>query len=88
MATRRELTIDLSRCQGHARCWAFAPETFGIDDEGYAYVIEGREGSFDEENVRKAIKNCPERSILIREVEVDDGAEGAATTESTAGGDQ
>ncbi|GAB2572063.1 ferredoxin [Leucobacter ruminantium] len=65
----KELFIDLNRCQGHARCWALAPETFGIDDEGYAYVLPGREESYDEENVRKAIKNCPERSILIRDVE-------------------
>ncbi|MBO1902154.1 ferredoxin [Leucobacter weissii] len=66
---KKELTIDLARCQGHARCWAIAPETFEIDEEGYGHVIDGREASFDEENVRKAIKNCPERSILIREVE-------------------
>lgn len=63
----QELYVDLNRCQGHARCWAFAPETFAIDEQGYAYVIPGREGSFEEEKVRKAIKNCPERSILLRE---------------------
>lgn len=65
----KELYVDLGRCQGHARCWAFAPETFEIDEKGYAYVKPGREGSYDEENVRKAIKNCPERSILIRETD-------------------
>lgn len=65
----KELYIDLNRCQGHARCYALAPETFGIDEEGYAYVLPGREGSYEEENVRKAIKNCPERSILLRDRE-------------------
>lgn len=65
----KELYVDLNRCQGHARCWAFAPETFGIDEKGYAFVIPGREGSYDEENVRKAIKNCPERTISIRETD-------------------
>lgn len=63
----KELYVDQSRCQGHARCWAFAPETFEIDDQGYSHVIPGREGSYDEENVKKAIRNCPERAILIRE---------------------
>ncbi|MDH6409933.1 ferredoxin [Aurantimicrobium minutum] len=63
----QELYVDLNRCQGHARCWAFAPETFAIDEKGYAYVIPGREASYEEEKVRKAIKNCPERSILLRE---------------------
>jgi len=70
----KQLSIDLTRCQGHARCWAFAPETFGIDDEGYSYILPGAEGTVDTENVRKAIKNCPERAIVIRDV---DGAEGA-----------
>ncbi|MDJ1370038.1 ferredoxin [Gulosibacter molinativorax] len=61
-----ELYVDQSRCQGHARCYMLAPETFMIDDEGYGFVREGREGSYDEENVRKAIRNCPERAIKIR----------------------
>ena len=65
----KQLFIDRSRCQGHARCWAIAPETFGIDEEGYGYVLEGREGSHDEEAVRKAIKNCPERAIILRDLE-------------------
>lgn len=42
-----------------------APDTFESDDEGYAHVIEGREQSFDEEHVRKAVRNCPERAIRI-----------------------
>jgi ferredoxin len=46
-----------------------APETFFIDDIGYGHVIEGREGSFDEENVQKAIRNCPERAIKVVEAE-------------------
>lgn len=64
----KELYVDPNRCQGHARCWALAPETFGIDDEGYAFILPGREGSYDEENVQKAIRNCPERTITVREV--------------------
>lgn len=65
-----ELWVDPARCQGHARCWAIAPETFEIDEEGYAHVIEGREGSGDEPNVRKAVRNCPERAILVKSQEV------------------
>jgi ferredoxin len=64
----QELYVDLARCQGHARCFSLAPETFTIDDEGYGHVIEGREESPEEERVRKAIKNCPERAIKLREV--------------------
>jgi ferredoxin len=67
-----EIYVEGARCQGHARCWALAAETFEIDEEGYGKVIPGRENSGDEPNVRKAIRNCPERAILERE---DDGAE-------------
>ncbi|MDN4596694.1 ferredoxin [Leifsonia virtsii] len=60
-----ELWVDPARCQGHARCYMIAPDTFRIDDEGYAHVIEGRESSYEEEHVRKAIRTCPERAIKI-----------------------
>jgi len=60
-----EVWIDPARCQGHARCYMVAPETFFIDDEGYGHILEGRKGSYDEENVRKAIRNCPERAIKV-----------------------
>ncbi|RIV37960.1 ferredoxin [Micromonospora radicis] len=59
------LSIDQSRCQGHARCYMLAPDTFLIDEEGYGHVIEGREGAYQEEHVRKAVRNCPERSIKV-----------------------
>lgn len=42
-----------------------APETFRIDGEGYSHVIEGREGAYEEEAVKKAIRNCPERAIKV-----------------------
>lgn len=63
----KEVYVDAKRCQGHARCWAIAPETFGIDDEGFGFVFPGREGSAEEANVQKAIKNCPERAIKVRD---------------------
>jgi len=67
----RELYVDPQRCQGHARCWSIAPDTFGIDEDGYAYVLPGREHAVDEEHVQKAIRNCPERTISIRDVASD-----------------
>jgi ferredoxin len=62
------VTVDETRCQGHARCLAFAPDVFDFDDEGYAFVPEGA-GTFDElpEHVRKAVASCPERAIVVSE---------------------
>jgi len=64
-----KLKVNSERCQGHARCFVLAPETFTLDEEGYAQIIEGREHSHDEENVRKAMRSCPERAIEIIEEE-------------------
>lgn len=60
--------VDPTRCQGHARCIALAPEWFDFDDEGYAFVPEDR-NTFAElpDGVRVAAANCPERAILIKE---------------------
>ncbi len=54
------------RCQGHARCIVFAPETFDIDDDGYAFVIPGRETvTAGDEAVQRAVTNCPEEAIVL-----------------------
>ena len=63
------VSVDGSRCQGHARCFAFAPEVFDFDDEGYAFVPEEK-SRYDElpEDVRQAVANGPERAIVVNEV--------------------
>ena len=57
------------RCQGHARCIVFAPDTFEIDNEGYAFIKEGREivSEADAAVVLRAANNCPERAIDVIE---------------------
>jgi ferredoxin len=60
--------VDPSRCQGHARCLAFAPETFEFDDEGYAFVPEEKRTSERiTEEIRLAVANCPERAIRVKD---------------------
>jgi ferredoxin len=62
------VTVDSGRCQGHARCFAFAPDAFDFDDEGYSFVVDG-EGQYDElpAEMKLAVANCPERAILVAE---------------------
>lgn len=62
-----KVSVDAKRCQGHARCIAFAAEVFAIDDEGYSHVREGFETVTPDlrEGVRKACANCPENAIVI-----------------------
>ena len=62
--------VTEGRCQGHARCLALVPEIFDLDDEGYAFVLPGRE-AIDEKDTRAyeqallAVDNCPEQAIVI-----------------------
>jgi ferredoxin len=63
------ISVDASRCQGHARCIAFAPEVFDVDDEGYSFVAEQKRRYAElPEGVRLAIANCPERAIVLTEL--------------------
>ena len=61
--------VDGSKCQGHNRCFALAPELFELDD--YSYSHERNQGVVPpelEEKARLAIANCPERAIFtVRE---------------------
>ncbi len=62
------LEIDRDRCQGHARCVAWAPEMFSIDDEGNGLVLH--DGSISAGLLDKAYlarSNCPELAIKITE---------------------
>lgn len=62
------VSVDPQRCQGHARCLAFAPDVFDFDDEGYAFVLEDQADRADlGDDVRQAVANCPERAIVVTE---------------------
>jgi ferredoxin len=58
--------VDRTRCQGHNRCLAIAPDLFDIDDAGYAVVIgDGAVGPDQAEDAELAADNCPEQAISI-----------------------
>lgn len=62
------IAVDGDRCQGHARCLAFAPDVFDFDDEGYAFVPDDKRSYETLPNdVMQAIGNCPERAIAVNE---------------------
>lgn len=60
--------VDSVRCQGHARCFALAPELFDIDDYGNASVRNGGlVPANSEARARLAVANCPEMAISLTE---------------------
>ncbi|MFD8143753.1 ferredoxin [Streptomyces sp. NPDC059708] len=62
------IRIDSRRCQGHARCLAFLPETVDFDDEGYAHVSRAKSLRVEmTDALRQAVANCPERAFQVTE---------------------
>ena len=63
-----KIQVNTEKCQGHARCYAIAPELFDVDDYGQSSVRG--DGVVPEDLVEKAklaIANCPEFAIDVLE---------------------
>jgi ferredoxin len=62
-----KIVVDAQACTGHARCIAYGPEVFVLDDEGY------NKTNIDDvppelfEQARAGAEACPERAITIVE---------------------
>ena len=64
MTERLRVHVDPDKCQGHARCYALAPELFDIDDYGQSTAkADGVVPAALEDKARLAIANCPEFAI-------------------------
>jgi ferredoxin len=55
--------IDREACMGSGNCVYWAPEVFGLDDDGVAVVHGDPAGH--EDGVRKASQNCPTGAIQL-----------------------
>lgn len=63
------VTVDSNKCQGHLRCLDAAPNVFDADEEGYAVITtpDALVPAQDEDAVRLAARNCPERAITVQD---------------------
>jgi ferredoxin len=60
--------VDRERCQGHARCFALAPELFALDEYGNGRERDaGAVAAALEDKARLAQANCPELAIEVIE---------------------
>ena len=58
--------VDTSRCQGHTLCAMIAPEFFELDEvDGHSCPVSETVPSHLEEQVREAVRSCPEQAIVI-----------------------
>ena len=73
-----KVTVDPTRCRGHALCLSRAPEAFEfLDLEDRATVRAGAVGSVADEVFLAAARECPERAIIVDD---EDGAGSAEVT--------
>jgi len=61
-----KVSIDVDKCNGHARCYAVDAELFQLDDSGYALQAEVEIPPGEEEKARLAVASCPERAISLK----------------------
>jgi len=60
-----KISIDTTKCSGHARCAAAAPDVFELDDSGYAVPFAGEIPPHLEQAARDGVLACPERAITL-----------------------
>jgi ferredoxin len=59
-----KVKLDRTVCDGFMRCAEHAPESFALDDWGYASLTgTGDIGADDEVGVRRALMDCPVHAI-------------------------
>ena len=61
-----KITVDSTKCRGHARCIAMAPAAFDLDDDGYALITDAA-GSVPAADIENAARSCPEQAIAIEQ---------------------
>jgi ferredoxin len=59
------VTVDQSRCQGHALCAMHAPGLFDLDAEGHSVVVADPVPGGLGEAAYTAEAGCPEEAITV-----------------------
>jgi len=63
-----KVSVDNSRCSGHARCNALVPVIFTVDDVGFSDIGEGKEVPAGlEDEARFGVAACPEQALRIEQ---------------------
>ena len=62
-----KIHVDTEACTGHARCAAFAPNVYELDDVGFNRTEDQEVPPEFEEEARRGAMACPERAIAISE---------------------
>ncbi len=60
-----KIKLDRTLCDGFGICAKWAPDHFSLDDWGYASLVgTGEVQPSDEDDVRRALLDCPVHAII------------------------
>jgi ferredoxin len=68
------IKVDKTRCTGHARCAAVAPEIYELDDVGYLGFEQRTVPAEQRAQAVRGARACPERAITVDDEDPDRGA--------------
>jgi ferredoxin len=57
--------LDTQACQGHGRCYTFAPAVFDADEVGHCVVVTEEVPPEHESAARLGVENCPEHALTV-----------------------
>lgn len=57
--------VDLSLCEGHARCMESAPAIFEVGDDDYSHVLVSEIPEDQQADARRAMQTCPRAAISL-----------------------
>lgn len=60
------ITVDRDMCIGAATCIAIAPNTYNLDSEAKAIILETADADSDDEHINAA-RGCPVAAITIKD---------------------
>ena len=62
-----KVKVEEGRCQGHARCFAEAPDVYVLDEFGYNTTDVDHVPEHLKEQARRGALACPEQALRIIE---------------------
>lgn len=62
-----KIFVDMTLCEGNARCQEAAPEIFQVRDDDKSHVLMEHPPKALEEKLKLAIRMCPRQAISVAE---------------------
>ena len=62
-----KVVVDMTLCEGNARCQEAAPEIFQLRDDDKSHVLMEHPPKSLEEKLKLAIRMCPRQAISVTE---------------------